>query len=157
MGVPYRYKPHNAFTAMGRCWILEDEFNYLINPNLRNSAQIHNTMRAEWDWLLYEQEMFYNEIVSYKLPVPRWLATQLLRDTIDELHRALYCIREENNRIKIRLNRYRTKWRFENQWRVSSMSMHDTYNHFLQQTFISRTWRYQMKSNRVMVHSHFDV
>ena len=31
------------------------------------------------------------------------------RDTIDELRRALCCIREENNRMKIRLNRYRTQ------------------------------------------------
>ena len=108
MGVPYRYKPHNVFTVMGRCWVLEDEFSYPINPNLRNSAQVHNTIRAEWDWLLYEQEMFYDEIVRYKLPVPRWLASQMLRDTIDELRRALCCIREENNRMKIRLNRYQT-------------------------------------------------
>ena len=31
-------------------------------------------MRAEWDWLLHEQEMFYDEIVGYKLPVPQQLA-----------------------------------------------------------------------------------
>ena len=66
-------------------------------------------MRAEWDWLLHEQEMFYDEIVGYKLPVPQQLASQMPRDTIDELRRALCCIREENNRMKIRLNRYRTQ------------------------------------------------
>ena len=31
------------------------------------------------------------------------------RDTIDELRKALNCIREENNRMKICLNRYRTQ------------------------------------------------
>ena len=31
------------------------------------------------------------------------------RDMIDELHKALNRIREENNRMKIRLNRYRTQ------------------------------------------------
>ena len=31
------------------------------------------------------------------------------RDTIDELFKALNHIREENNRMKIRLNRYRTQ------------------------------------------------
>ena len=31
------------------------------------------------------------------------------RDTIDELRKALNRIREENNRMKIRLNRYRTQ------------------------------------------------
>ena len=107
MGDPYRYRPHDVFTAMGRCWVLDDEFSYPINLNLRNSAQVHNTMRVDQDWLLHEQEMFYDEMVSYKLPVPRRLASQMLRDTIDELRRALCCIIEENNRMKIRLNRYR--------------------------------------------------
>ena len=94
---------------MGRCWVLKDEFSYPINSNLRNSAQVHNTMRAAWDWLLCEQEMFYDEMVSYKLSVPRRLASQMLRDTIDELRRALCRIREENNRMKIHLNRYQTQ------------------------------------------------
>ena len=103
---PFIYRAHNVFTAMGRCWVLEDEFSYPINLNLRNSARVHNTMRQEWAWLLREQEMFYDELVGYKLPVPRRLASQMLRDTIDELYKALNRIREENNRMKIRLNRY---------------------------------------------------
>jgi len=108
MGDPYCYRPHDVFIAMGRCWVLEDEFSYSINPNLRNNAQVHNTMRAEWDWLLREQKMFYDEIVGYKMPVPRRLALQMSRDTIGKLSKALCCIREENNRMKICLNRYRT-------------------------------------------------
>ena len=59
------------FTAMGHCWELEEEFSYPIDLNLRNSARVHNTMREEWAWLLHEQEMFYDELVGYKLPVPR--------------------------------------------------------------------------------------
>ena len=94
---------------MGRCWVLEDEFSYPINSNLRNSAYIHNTMRQEWAWLFREQQMFYDELVGFKLLVPRQLASQMPRDTIDELHKALNRIREENNRIKIRLNRYQTQ------------------------------------------------
>ena len=53
--------------------------------------------------------MFYDELVGYKLLMPRRLASQMLRDTIDKLHKALNHIREENNRMKIRLNRYRTQ------------------------------------------------
>ncbi|KAK9993542.1 hypothetical protein SO802_023245 [Lithocarpus litseifolius] len=94
-GNPQLYRPHDVFTAMGRCWVLEDEFSYPINPNLRNSAYVHNTMRQEWAWLFREQEMFYDELMP--------------RDTIEELHKALNRIREENNRMKIRLNRYRTQ------------------------------------------------
>ena len=87
------YRPHDVFTAMGYCWVLEDEFSYPINLNLRNSAYIHNTMRQEWAWLFREQQIFY-ELVGFKLPVPRRLALQMPRDTIDELRKALNRIRE---------------------------------------------------------------
>ena len=56
---------------MGHCYVLEDDFSYPIDPNLQNSARVHNTMRQEWAWLLHEQEMFYDELVKYKLPMPR--------------------------------------------------------------------------------------
>ena len=96
---PQFYRPHDVFTAMGRCWVLEDEFSYSINPNLWNSAYVHNTMRQEWAWLFCEQQMFYDKLVGFKLP----------RDMIDELRKALNCIREENNRMKICLNWYWTQ------------------------------------------------
>ena len=41
--------------------------------------------------------------------MPRQLASQMPRDTIDEFRKALNRIREENNRTKIRLNRYQTQ------------------------------------------------
>ena len=107
-GNPQLYSSHDVFTAMGRSWVLEDEFSYPINSNLRTSAYIHNTMRQEWAWLFREQQMFYDELVAFKLPMPRRLASQMPRDIIDELRKALNRIREENNRMKIRLNRYRT-------------------------------------------------
>ena len=66
-------------------------------------------MRQEWAWLFREQQMFYDELVGFKLLVPRRLASQMPRDTIDELHKALNYIREETNRMKIRLNRYQTQ------------------------------------------------
>ena len=103
-GNPYNYRPYDVFTVMGCCWVLEDEFSYPFDLNLQNSAMVHNTMRQEWAWLLREQEMFYDVLVGYKLLVPRRLASQMPRDTIDELRRALNYIREENNRMKIRLN-----------------------------------------------------
>ena len=108
-GNPQLYRPHDVFTAMGRYWVLEDEFSYPINRYLLNSAYVHNTMRQEWAWLFREQQLFYDELIGFKLPVPRWLASQMPRDTIDELRKALNCIREENNRMKICLNRYRTQ------------------------------------------------
>ncbi|KAL4626246.1 hypothetical protein ACB092_05G082300 [Castanea dentata] len=99
-GNPQLYRPHDVFTAMGRCWVLEDEFNYPINSNLQNSAYVHDTMRQECNWLFREQKMFYDELVGYKLLVPRQLASQMPKDTIDKLRKALNRIREENNRMK---------------------------------------------------------
>ena len=105
-GNPYIYRPCDVFTAMGRCWVLEDKFSYPIDLNLRNSARVYNTMRQKWAWLLCEQEMFYDELVGYNLPVPWRLVSQMPRDAINELRRALNRIRKENNRMKIRLSQY---------------------------------------------------
>ena len=63
-------------------------------------------MRQEWAWFFRERQMFYDELVGFKLPVPRRLTLQMPRDTINELRKALNRIREENNQMKIRLNRY---------------------------------------------------
>ena len=60
-------------------------------------------------WLLCEQEMFYDELVGYMFPVLPQLASQMPRDTIKELRRALKRIRGENNRMKICLNQYWTQ------------------------------------------------
>ena len=61
-------------------------------------------MRQEWAWLFREQQMFYDKLVGFKLLVSRRLVLQMPRDMIDELHKALNRIREENNRMKIHLN-----------------------------------------------------
>ena len=53
--------------------------------------------------------MFYDKLVGFKLLVPRRLVSQMPRDTIKELHKTLNRIREENNQMKIGLNRYRTQ------------------------------------------------
>ena len=94
---PFIYRPCDVFIAMGRCQVSENEFSYPIDLNLQNSSRVHDTMRQEWAWLLREQEMFYDELVGYKLPMPQRLTSQMPKDTIDELRRALNCIREENN------------------------------------------------------------
>ena len=61
------YKPNDVFRAIGRHWVLKDEFNYPIDPNLRNSRRVHNTMRQEWAWFVQQQEMFHEELVGYQL------------------------------------------------------------------------------------------
>ena len=59
-GNPYIYRPRDVFTAMGCCWVLEDEFNYPIDPNLRNSVmRINKHSRIHYMFqlgLLLEQD-----------------------------------------------------------------------------------------------------
>ena len=150
-GNHFIYRPCNVLIVMGCCWVLEDEFSYPIDPNLWNSARVHNTIREEWAWLLHEQEMFYDKLVGYKLPVPWWLALQMPRDMIDELRKALNRIREENNQMKIHLNRYQTQVEIRELVEEGGTSTHNSCNHFLLIPFISQTWRCQMKSNCVVV------
>ena len=59
------YRSSDVFRTMGRQWVLEDKFSYLIDPNLQNSRQVHNTMRQEWTWLVKQQALFYEELVGY--------------------------------------------------------------------------------------------
>ena len=94
--------------------------------------------------------MFYDELASFKLPVPWRLASQMPRDMIEELRKVLNRIKEENNRIKIRLNRYQTQVEIREPVQEGGTSMHNSCNHFLLIPFISQTWRCQMKSNRVV-------
>ena len=57
-------------------------------------------MRQEWAWFVEQQAMFYEELVSYQLAMPRRRASQMRIDIIDGLHRAWNRIRG-NNRMKI--------------------------------------------------------
>ena len=96
----------DIFRAMGRYWALEDEFRYPLDPNLRDSPRVVNRMREEWSFLVTQSDEFCKEMIRYGVKVPHQIATKMPIDTIDGLRSALNRIREENNRIKIRLNRY---------------------------------------------------
>ena len=96
----------DIFRAMGRYWALEDEFQYLLDPNLRYSPRVVNRMREEWSFLVTQSNEFCNEMIRYGVKVPHRIATKMSIDTIDGLHFALNRIQEENNRMKIHLNRY---------------------------------------------------
>ena len=106
-------------------------------------------MRQEWAWLLREQKMFYDELVGYKLPVAQWLASQMPRDMIDELRKALNRIRVANNRMKIRLYRYWTQLEIQESMECK------LYEHtqYMQSLLVDPIYQsnVEMKSNRVMV------
>ena len=150
-GNPFIYRPCDVFIAMGSYWLLEDEFSYPIDPNLRNNARVHNTMRQEWAWLLCEQETLYDELVviSCQCLGDSHRRCQETRSTNFVKHWTTY----EKKIIEWRyvLINIRPNSRFKSQWSVSCMSTHNTCNHFLLISFISQMWRCQMKSNGVVV------
>ena len=92
-----------TFTSIGlvMCSLL-----WIVAGNWKMSSAIQSIWICEivqgftipWDrsGLGYSvKEIFYDELVGYKLSVPRWLALQMPRDTIDELRKALNHIKEE--------------------------------------------------------------
>ena len=60
----------------------------------------------EWSFHIHQANDFRVEVRSYNIPIPRALAIDMLRSDVHILRKALYRIREENNRIKIYINRY---------------------------------------------------
>jgi hypothetical protein len=63
-------------------------------------------MREEWSFLVTQSNEFCNEMIRYGVKVPHRIATKMPIDTIDGLRFALNRIQEENNQMKIHLNRY---------------------------------------------------
>ena len=96
----------DIFRAMRSYWALEDEFRYPLDPNLRDSPRVVNRMTEEWSFLITQSDEFYNEMIRYGVKVPHRIAIKMPIDTIDGLRTALNRIREEKNRMKIRLNCY---------------------------------------------------
>ncbi|KAL7207995.1 hypothetical protein ACSBR1_029866 [Camellia fascicularis] len=80
-----RYTVSDLYTAIGCHWVSNNDFEYPLNPNLRYTMATVNTMRAEWQYRR-----------SKNMPI----------DTPQLLQRALHNIREEVNRMSMRLNRY---------------------------------------------------
>jgi hypothetical protein len=64
------YTPGDIFRAIGRHWASEDEFRYLMDPNLRDSGQVLNTMTQEWSFMVTQSEDLYNQMIRHGLVVP---------------------------------------------------------------------------------------
>ena len=56
--------------------------------------------------MVTQSENLYNQMIRHGLVVPHRVATNMQRNSIRELHMALNRIREKNNQMLIRLNRY---------------------------------------------------
>ena len=63
-------------------------------------------MIEEWQFRLRQSEALWEEAIELNICVPKARAIGMIRCNMDEIRNALYHIREENNRIMIRLNKH---------------------------------------------------
>ena len=88
------YTPGDIFRATGRHWALDD-----------NSHSVLVKMTEEWEYRIRQSEALREEAIELNLRAPKSRAIGMSRSDMDEIRIALYRIREENNRIRIRINR----------------------------------------------------
>ena len=99
------YTPGDIFRATGRHWALDDDLSYPIDPGQHNSHSILVKMTEEWEYRIRQSEALREEAIELNLRAPKSRAIGMSRSDMDEIRIALYRIREENNRIRIRINR----------------------------------------------------
>ena len=100
------YYPGDIFRATGRHWALDDDFSYPMDPGQHNSHAVMVKMNEEWQYRLRQSQALREEAIELNIRVPKARAIGMTRCNMDEIRNALYRIREENNRIMIRLNRH---------------------------------------------------
>ncbi|KAH7847362.1 hypothetical protein Vadar_025257 [Vaccinium darrowii] len=101
-----RYKVRDIFEATGRHWHLDDDFEYPLNPNVRYTPRVITEMRREYQYRIELSEVLIFDCRSFNIPIPRRRAVAMPTDTPQLLQRALHRIREEVNRMQMRLSRY---------------------------------------------------
>ena len=99
------YSLGDIFRATGRHWALQDDFSYSMDPGKHNSHAVLVKMIEEWEFCLRQFEALQEEAIKLTLRVPKAWAIVITRCDMEEICNALYHIREENNRIMIRINR----------------------------------------------------
>ena len=90
---------------MGRSWQLDDDYYYSLNPNERYSERYLQTMEEEWLHRVQEQDGLVVDCRERQISCPRRRAILMPRVTPQEKTTALNRIREENNRMVMRMQR----------------------------------------------------
>ena len=99
------YTPGDIYKAMGRKWFCDDDFRYSLDPNLRYSTMSVITMQQEWERRVVCLDSCVRQCRAHGLRIPKQRAINMQRDTHEQLELALFRAREEENRMRIRLNR----------------------------------------------------
>ena len=99
------YTPGDIYKAMGRKWFCDDDFRYSMDPNLRYSTMSVIMMQREWEWRVGCLDNCVSQCQAHGVRIPKQRAINMQRDTPPQLELALFRAREEENRMRIRLNR----------------------------------------------------
>ena len=75
-----------------------------------NSHSVLVKMIEEWEYCLQQSEALWEEAIELTLHVPKAQAIGMRQSDMDEIRNTLYRIREENNHIKICINRELFIW-----------------------------------------------
>ncbi|KAH7856454.1 hypothetical protein Vadar_001576 [Vaccinium darrowii] len=101
-----RYTVRDIFEETRRHWQLDDDFEYPLNPNMRHTPKVITKIRRECQCRIELSDVLIFDCRSFNIPIPRHRAIGMAIDTPQLLQRALHCIREEVNRMQMRLSRY---------------------------------------------------
>ena len=100
------YTVRDIYIAMGRAWVDEgDQFYYPLNPRLRWSDAVVSIMREEWAYWRSRHPILLEDCCIVNARIPRQLAIHMPTDTPQQLLRALNRMREECNRMTMRIRR----------------------------------------------------
>ena len=107
------YTSGDIIRATGRKWFCDDDFRYSMDPNLRYSRGSVITMHKEWELFVGCLQICVAQCQEHGVRVTKQRAIHMQRDTPQQLELALFRAREEENRMRMCLNRMdlQTKYR----------------------------------------------
>ncbi|KAF7112937.1 hypothetical protein RHSIM_Rhsim13G0134200 [Rhododendron simsii] len=105
-----RYIVRDIFQATGRHWHLDDDFEYLLNPNMRYAPIVFREMQREYQCRLEQYEVLKFDCQTFNIPIPRCRAVDMPIDTPQLLQRVLHRFLEEVNRMQMCLQRHQYRF-----------------------------------------------
>lgn len=110
------YNPRQIYEIIGRYWASEDEFDYPMTRHDPYNDVIVHVMQQEWTLRVNQAEVLREDLRFLGSPIPKRHAITFPCNSNSNLHKAINMIREENNRMAIRRDRY---YMFRNFWQIA--------------------------------------
>ena len=81
MATPGKYRVCDLYKEMGRYWVGDDEFEYLLDPNLRYSPNNVALIREEYRFGMQTFEVLIEDCQVANIPIPQRRAVGMPTDT----------------------------------------------------------------------------